>query len=74
MCSPEAIGVRVTKEQGVAQVFSNGIERNVGAVSAYLSTGTDYNQQTKIDWTFVAAGQLCGNNATWPTAGRIVGK
>lgn len=74
VCSNQLAGQDLTKYQGTAVTFSTGVDVNVGAVGAYLSTRTGFNSSTKIYWHFVTAGKLCGSNTSWPTAARVVGK
>jgi hypothetical protein len=73
-CSNQLAGASMWKDSGTAVTFSNGVDLNVGAVGFYASTGTGFNNNTKIYWHFASAGQLCGSNTSWPTAARVVGK
>lgn len=57
-----------------AITFSNGVDVNVGAVGAYLSSQTGFNTSTQISFTFVNNGYLCGTDAAYPNASRVVGE
>ncbi len=73
-CSPVSIvPSTLTKYQGTAITFTNGLK--ISSVLGFdLSLKTGFTDTTKIVHRFTSVGKLCGTNATWPTAARIVGK
>lgn len=73
-CANHLAGVTVWKEAGTAIGFSNGVDVNAGAAGANLYIRTGFNTTTKIFWSYVTTGKLCGSNTSWPTAQRVVGK
>lgn len=73
-CAWQGAGVELWKERGTAITFTNGADLNVGAVGVYLSARTGFNQSTKIKYKFLNNGWLCGSNAPWPDAARVVAK
>lgn len=73
-CATIQSGVELWKDRRTAVTFTNGLDLNIGALGIYLSTRTGFNTTTKIWFKFVAAGQMCGSNAPWPDAARVVAK
>ena len=72
-CSAIQAGTTITKTTASAITFNNGIK--VSSVIGFdLSSKTGFNTTTKIKHVFSSSGQLCGSNAYWPDAARIVGK
>jgi hypothetical protein len=65
--------VGLTKQTAAAITFSNGLKIS-GVIGIDLSLKTGFSSETKIKHTFSSTGQLCGSNAGWPDAARIVGK
>jgi hypothetical protein len=72
-CSPFMAGARITKETGTATTFADGLLIK-GVIGIDLPARTAFNWKTSIRHIFTSAGQLCGNNADWPWAARIVGR
>lgn len=62
-----------TKDSATAITFSNGAKIGV-YIGLDLSTRTGFTTSTKIKFTFVNAGKLCGSNGYPPQAARVVGK
>jgi hypothetical protein len=73
-CAGITAGDSPWKDKGTAITFTNGVDLKVGAVGVELSTSTGFNQNTKISFSFVNNGKLCGSNTSWPYAARVVGK
>ena len=63
----------ITKETAGAVTFTNGIKLS-SVIGIDLSSKTGFTTSTKIVHKFTSAGKLCGSNAAWPDAARIVGK
>ncbi len=63
----------LTKDTANAITFSSGLEIS-GVIGIDLSLKTGFDTSTKIKHVFSSVGQLCGSDATWPDASRIVGK
>lgn len=73
-CSPvSAVPATLTKDTANAITFSNGLEIS-GVIGIDLSLKTGFNTSTKIKHVFSSVGQLCGSDASWPSASRVVGK
>jgi hypothetical protein len=72
-CSPFMAGARITKETGTATTFADGVSIK-GVIGIDLPARTAFNWKTSIRHIFTSAGQLCGSNADWPWAARIVGR
>lgn len=68
-----SVPVTLTKNTANAINFTNGLKIG-GIIGIDLSTKTGFNSSTKIAFRFSSVGKLCGSNAAWPDAARIVGK
>jgi hypothetical protein len=72
-CTSYLAGSSFSKDTATAIQFSNGAK--IGAfIGIDLSTRTGFNTNTKIRFTFINAGRLCGTNAYPPQAARVVAK
>jgi len=72
-CTSYLSGSVFTKDTATAQGFNNGAK--VGTIIGIdLYTRTGFTTNTKIKFTFVSAGSLCGSNGYPPQAARLVGK
>jgi hypothetical protein len=72
-CTSYLKGSSFSKDTATAIQFSNGAK--IGAfIGIDLSTRTGFNTNTKIRFTFVNAGRLCGTNGYPPQAARVVAK
>jgi hypothetical protein len=68
-----AVPVTLTKQTANAITFTNGLK--IGStIGIDLSTKTGFNASSKIAFRFTSVGKLCGSNAAWPDAARVVGK
>lgn len=61
------------KETATAVTFSNSVKIK-GYIGIDLSGSTGFTNKARISFTFSKAGKLCGTNAAWPQANRVVGK
>jgi hypothetical protein len=72
-CSAINNPVTITKNQGTAVTWTNGV-----SISSYigvnLSSRTGFDSDTWYQFGFSTAGRLCGSNTTYPTAAQVVGK
>jgi hypothetical protein len=72
-CTSYLKGSSFSKDTASAITFSNGAK--IGAfIGIDLSTRTGFNSSTKITFTFVNNGRLCGSNGYPPQAARVVAK
>ena len=72
-CTSYLKGSSFSKETAAAVQFSNGAK--IGSfIGIDLSTRTGFNSSTKITFTFVNTGRLCGSNGYPPQASRVVAK
>lgn len=72
-CTNYLKGSSFSKDTGSAIEFSNGAK--IGSfIGIDLSTRTGFNTSTRITFTFVNAGRLCGSNGYPPQAARVVAK
>jgi hypothetical protein len=72
-CVSYVKGGSTTKDTGTAITFTNGAHL-AGVIGIDLSSKTGFTANTKIKFTWVNAGRLCGTNAFPPQAARVVGK
>ncbi len=68
-----SVPATLTKQTANAITFSNGVSIS-GYIGIDLSAKTGFNSSTKIVHRFTRVGWLCGSNAAWPDAARVVGK
>ncbi len=72
-CTSYLDGSTYSKQGATAITISNGVK--LGSVAGIdLSTRTGFNTETRISFTFVNNGKLCGSNGYPPQAARVVGK
>jgi hypothetical protein len=72
-CTSYLKGSSFSKDTASAIQFTNGAK--IGSfIGIDLSTRTGFNTSTKITFTFVNAGRLCGSNGYPPQAARVVAK
>jgi hypothetical protein len=72
-CTSYLKGSSFSKDTATAIQFTNGAK--IGSfIGIDLSTRTGFNASTKITFTFVNAGRLCGSNGYPPQAARVVAK
>jgi hypothetical protein len=73
-CQPVSIvPSTLTKDKANAITFSNGLKIS-SVLGIDLSLKTGFNTSTRIIHRFTSVGSLCGSDASWPNASRIVGR
>jgi len=72
-CSPINNPVTITKNQGTAITWSNGVKIK-SVIGIDLSAKTGFDSTTWYEFVFSKAGRLCGSNTTYPSAAQVVGK